>query len=241
MSTLRNQFGEALYKDRMSYEKELNRRLDRIERDKIRVSHNMDSASQVFLNSAKQRRERWTTYDHKYRQYYRTICRGIQEKKFDGLKKCLDLSKLAVMNDDLQYRHLLLQRELEQLEIEKVKNAPQVMRIENADNSQLRLPFIKQIPPHIYSHPNAQSIEEDFNSLYNRYSESDMSFLQNFPAKSELINTKVGKEFSDSEQRKFYNIRNAEAHFKGIQQTATKDNRFTVLVNNLDRKNMEDD
>lgn len=240
MSSLRNKFGEALYKDRMSYERELNRRLDRIERDKVRVSHNMDAASQVFLNNAKERRDKWTDYDHKYRKYYRTICRGTQAKKFDSLKKCLDLSKLGVMEDDLQYRYLLLQRELELLEIEKLKDQPQVMRIENADNSQLRLPYIKQIPVHIYSNPNAQSIEDDFNSLYGRYSESDISFLQNFPAKSELMNTKVGKEFSEAEQRKFYNIRNAESHFKTIQKSATTDDRFSVFVKSLDRKNMED-
>lgn len=119
--TLKNKFGEALYKDRMYYERDLKARLDRIEQDKIRSSLLIDSASQVFVNNAREKREKWTDYDMKYRKYYKTICRSSQAKKFDNLKKCLDLSKLSVMEDDLKYRYLLLRRELDQQDIERLR------------------------------------------------------------------------------------------------------------------------
>ncbi len=177
-SPLRNKFGQALYKDRMSYERDLNKRLSRIDQDKNRSSLMFDSASQVFMNNAKDRREKWTDYDHKYRKYFKTICRATQANKLEKLQKVLDSSKLNVMDDDLQYKYLLLQRELQLLEIEKLKNKPQVLRIENSNSNQLKLPYIKQIPVHVYSNQNAEKLEDEFYSLYNRYSESDLSFLQ---------------------------------------------------------------
>jgi len=161
----------------MSYERDLSARLSRIDKEKNRSSLMFDSASQVFINNAKDRREKWNEYDHKYRKYFKTICYATQVNKLEKLQKVLDSNKLNVMNDDLQYKYILLQRELQLLDIEKLKNKPQVLRIENTNSNELKLPYIKQVPTHVYSNPNAEKIENDFSSLYNRYSESDLSFL----------------------------------------------------------------
>ena len=177
-SPLRNKFGEALYKDRMSYERDLAKRLNRIDVDKNRSSLMFDSASQVFLNNAKGRREKWTDRDHKYRTYFKTICRSTQASKLENLNRVLDTGKLSVMNDNLQYKYLLLHRELELLEIEKLTGGKaQVLKIENSDSNRLILPYIKQVHAHVYDNPNGEAIEDEFYSLYNRYSESDLTFL----------------------------------------------------------------
>ena len=94
--------------------------------------------------------------------------------------------------------------------------------------------------PSVYDNPNAEFIENDFNSMYSRYSESDLSFLHNSPAKSELLNTEIGKKFARDEQKKYKDLKEQTAFFATIQKSATVDDRFSELHGLLDKKNCED-
>ena len=94
--------------------------------------------------------------------------------------------------------------------------------------------------PSVYNNPNAEDIENDFNSMYSRYSESDLSFLNNFPAKCELLNTEIGRKFAKDEQKKYKDLKDQTAFFSTIQQSATVDGRFSELFESLDRKNIQD-
>ena len=49
--------------------------------------------------------------------------------------------------------------------------------------------------------------------------------------------TETGKKFLESEQEKFYNIKNQGEHYDYIQKNATRDDRFCDLWNSLDQKN----
>lgn len=81
MSTLSsNKLGKALYKNRQCYELELNKRLDPIEREKTRVSHNLDYASHIFLRNRREQREKWIEHDKKYGEFYRTKCHSSTKK-----------------------------------------------------------------------------------------------------------------------------------------------------------------
>lgn len=89
---LKSKYAEALYKNEASYDKEIDRRVERLKIDYTRSSNQVEAGSQIFLNKVRQKRSKWIQDDIKYRDYYRLVCRNVQNKKLDNLKSYFDKS-----------------------------------------------------------------------------------------------------------------------------------------------------
>lgn len=89
---LKSKYAEALYKNEASYDKEIDRRVERLRIDYTRSSNQVEAGSQIFLNKVRQKRSKWIQDDIKYRDYYRLVCRNVQNKKLDNLKNYFDKS-----------------------------------------------------------------------------------------------------------------------------------------------------
>lgn len=87
---LRSKYAEALYKNEATYDKEIDRRLQRLNLDYIRSSQNIDAGSQIFLNKIRQKRTKWSQDDARFREHYRLVCRNVHNKKLDNLKQIFD-------------------------------------------------------------------------------------------------------------------------------------------------------
>ena len=237
-SFLKNKYGEALYKDQMYHSREINFIIEHLTNENNKFSKMIDTASQTFINESREKREKWLAHDQKYRKYYKLICLNTQDKKFANLSKCLSPSKLHVLEPELQYKMLLLRRELDvnEQEHEYNKTHPQVLRLDSKESSVPKLPQIKGVAPAVYKLPNAADIEEDFLSLHSRYSESDLEFLKNTASKHEILNTDIGKRFIANERQKIANMVSQQNHFNHIQKNALVDKRFNGLFKSLDVK-----
>lgn len=83
---LKSKYAEALYKNEASYDKEIDRRVERLQIDFTRNLHAVDAGSQIFLNKVRQKRSKWIQDDLKYRDYYRLVCRKVHNRKLENLK-----------------------------------------------------------------------------------------------------------------------------------------------------------
>jgi hypothetical protein len=65
---LRSKYAEALYKNESSYEKDIDRRFQRLDLDQFRSMSMVDASAQVFLNQVRQKRAKWINDDLKFRE-----------------------------------------------------------------------------------------------------------------------------------------------------------------------------
>ena len=97
---LKSKYAEALYKNEASYDKEIDRRVERLQIDYTRSSHQVDAGSQIFLNKVRQKRSKWIQDDLKYRDYYRLVCRNVHNRKLENLKNFYDKNEANVHQMD---------------------------------------------------------------------------------------------------------------------------------------------
>ena len=67
---LRSKYAEALYKNESSYDKLIEKKYKRLTEDYARSNDIIETGSMVFLNQIRQKREKWTQDDLKFRDYY---------------------------------------------------------------------------------------------------------------------------------------------------------------------------
>ncbi|RNA38269.1 hypothetical protein BpHYR1_030570 [Brachionus plicatilis] len=215
---LKSKYAEVLYKNQVSFEKELDRRFRRLSIDYSRNFQNVENGSQVFLNRIRQKRSKWTQDDLNYRDHYKLVCRNVTNKKLENLHSALNStmkkkkskygqidpiieSKLKILNDQLNNVDAPL------LNLSRPKLIP-------------KLPTIKHL----------NNIDED---LYCIYSRSDREFLDHYPGKVELNITKLGKQFVLNEEVRMKTLRKQTIKNEHIQTNAIKDSRFSDLIENF--------
>ena len=232
---LRSKYAEALFKNEASYDKDIDRRFQRLDLDQFRSISMVDASAQVFLNQVRQKRTKWINDDLKFREHYRHVCRNVHSKKLENLKQSYDLNQRRRWDPSLQVRYNLLQQQL------KLKDTTQ-LTLEEKQHSSLDLDRQASrvdltqvaISSSVPKLPNIVAVENDFKDLYSRYSTSDKEFLDKFPAKVELTVTHVGKQFIANETTKAKTIKRQKQRYTRIQDNATKDSRFKNLVSYLD-------
>ena len=233
---LRSKYAEALYKNESSYEKDIDRRFQRLDLDQFRSISMVDASAQVFLNQVRQKRAKWINDDLKFREHYRHVCRNVHSKKLENLNQSYDLSQRRRWDPNLQVRYNLLQQQLKlketnQLTIENEKQNSSLELDRQASRIDLTQVALRSSVPKL---PNIVSLENDFKDLYSRFSTSDKEFLDKFPAKVELTVTHVGKQFILNETTKAKTLKRQKQKYTRIQDNATKDTRFKNLVSYLD-------
>lgn len=119
--SIKNKFGEALYKNELMFEKVMNKRMDKVNEELTRYSHIFDSANIVFLNLVKQKRTKWIQEDKRYREYYKMVCTNVHKKKLNTLGQSVDPDFLPLLNDDIQYKFVLLDQHIKTKKISKVQ------------------------------------------------------------------------------------------------------------------------
>lgn len=234
---LRSKYAEALFKNEASYDKDIDRRFQRLDLDQFRSISMVDASAQVFLNQVRQKRTKWINDDLRFREHYRHVCRNVHSKKLENLKQSYDLNNKRRWDPNLQLRYNLLQQQLKlkdsnHLTIAEYEKQPSSLGLER-QGSRLDLTqvHLKSTVPKL---PNIASVESDFNDLYSRFSISDKEFLDKFPAKVELTVTDVGKQFITNETTKAKTLKRQKQKYIRIQNNALKDSRFKNLVSYLD-------
>jgi hypothetical protein len=216
---LKSKYAEALYKNESSFDKEINRRFQRLNMDYARSSSIVDSGSQVFLNRIRQKRNKWIQDDLRYREYYRTVCKKVHNKKLENLRQSFDSENEHKLDPINKAKFELLKQQL------KLKDAKtNIHRIENTDPIEEKPSTIVKLPD-IYV--------KDFNALYSKYSSSDREFLDKYPAKIELTVTEIGKKFIRSEKQKIQTLKRQKIRNAKLQDSALYDDRFKNLVSYL--------
>ena len=109
---LRNKFGEALYRRELMFDKIMNKQMNKVDEECARTLVQSDIASLVFLNRVRQKRVKWIQDDQRYRDYYKIVCGNVQKKKLNTLSQSVDPDFLPSLNDDIQYKFVLLQQHL---------------------------------------------------------------------------------------------------------------------------------
>ncbi|CAF0735575.1 unnamed protein product [Brachionus calyciflorus] len=236
---LRSKYAEALYKNEASYDKEIERRMQRLSLEYFRSTANMDAVSQIFLNKVRQKRTKWSQDDMRFREHYRLICRNVHNKKIENLKQIFDPEtkphQLKKLDPVLQSKFKMLQTHLNSdesrvfqifdTEIQSTSN------LESLDNQKLEDKMQSNIPklPEI----NQNRFNNDDQDLYLKYSKSDREFLEKFPAKIELTVTDVGKQYLNNEKQRKTKLKRQKLRYARIQENAVKDSRYKNLENYL--------
>lgn len=114
---LRSKYAEALYKNEANYDKEINRRFDKLNVDFIRNSQIVDAGSQVFLNKVRQKRSKWAQDDLRFREHYRHVCRNVHNKKLDNIMQSYDPESVRKLDPLSQHKYDLLQQQLKHREM----------------------------------------------------------------------------------------------------------------------------
>lgn len=246
---LRSKYAEALYKNESSYDKLIEKKYKRLTEDYARSNDIIETGSMVFLNQIRQKREKWTQDDLKFRDYYRIVCRKVHNNKLENLKQGFQTLNPRKMDVNSKVKFELLQQQLKlkdmkmtfyksdaQLDqmIEKVEkesifqSQPEIIYSEN-NPRQSRIPKL----PRINLQPSSLPIEKDLKDLHSRYSQSDRDFLDKFPFKVELTVTDVGKQYIFNEKQKSQKQKRQKQKFAHIQNNALNDKRFEDLVSYL--------
>lgn len=227
---LRSKYAEALYKNESSYDKDIDRRFQRLNIDQFRSLSMVDASSQVFLNKVRQKRTKWIQDDLKFRDHYKLICRNVHSKKLDNLLHSFDVDNKRKWDQISQYKFNLLQQQMRLKDMNKSFISDSEPQINTLKLSEEPPPFQSTIPklPHI------NSLENDFNDLYSKYSVSDREFIDKFPAKVELTVTDVGKQYISSQRQKHLTLKKQKQKYTKIQDNALKDSRFKNLISSLD-------
>ena len=110
---LRNKYAEALYKNELSYDKEIDNQMRRIKLDTVRSSHMIEANSQVFLNKIRQKRLKWSQDDLRFRDHYKLVCRNVYNKKLDNLNQCFLTMNTKQLNKFSKERYEYVKRTLE--------------------------------------------------------------------------------------------------------------------------------
>lgn len=118
---LKNKFGEALYKNELMFEKVMNKRMDKVNEEISRSSQIFDSASLVFLNRVRAKRTKWIQDDIRYRDYYKMVCNNVHKKKLNTLGQSVDPDYLPYLNDEIQYKFVLLDQHLKTKKVSSVQ------------------------------------------------------------------------------------------------------------------------
>jgi hypothetical protein len=220
---LRNKYAEALYKNELSYDKEMNQHFRRLNLDMTRNSHMMDAGSQVFLNRVRQKRLKWSMDDMRFREHYKLVCRNVYNKKLDNLNTCFMNLDERVLDPFSQRRYEFLKRELRQ------SNVNHNSLFLEDENSQIVKSSIPKLPSVVNSNRKPYLTDE----LYERFNPADLEFLDKFPAKIEVTLTDVGKQYIKTERSKHITLKNQKKRFRRIQENALNDQRFKNLQSYL--------
>jgi hypothetical protein len=226
---LRNKYAEALYKNEQSFDKDIEAQNKRLNLDLIRSSQMIDAGSQIFLNKVKQKRTKWSQDDLKFRDHYKLVCRNVQNKKIQNLKS-LVASKNQNRNNNGRFFN------------SNSFDGDIISSFRNDETSENYL-AIEDIPkssipklPAIYNPYNNQVSRSDQELLYQRYSSTDLEFLDKFPAKIEITLTEIGKQYITAEMNRYRTLKKQKHNFEKIQDRALTDERFKDLVSYLDLK-----
>jgi hypothetical protein len=220
---LRNKYAEALYKNELSFEKDMEAHTRRLNLDLIRSSQMIDAGSQIFLNKVKQKRTKWSQDDLRFRDHYKLVCRNVHSKKIQNLKSLVtsknqgrNKPQLAFMNPDSFINGINSIRDEESSE--------NFLVIDDYPRS-----TIPKLPP-IF---NPYQLNRSNDELYSRYSSTDLEFLENFPAKIEITLTEIGKQYIAAERNRYRTLKKQKHNFEKTQDRALSDERFKSLVSYL--------
>lgn len=236
---LRSKYAEALFKNEASYDKEIERKINRLNLDYFRSTQNIDSGSQIFLNQVRNKRSKWSLDDTRFREHYRLVCRNVHNKKLDNLRQIFDPQtkpfKLKMLDPVIQAKFNIL----EQQSIYEKKKAFSIFNTEiepinhsfgnSGYNNGERFSTIPKLP----SIKNSYSVKEIDFDLYTKYSKSDRDFLEKSPAKIELTVTDVGKQYLSNEKKRKSTLRRQKQKHNRIQENAVKDSRYKNLISSL--------
>ena len=115
---LKSKYAEALYKNEASYDKLIDRKLNKLNQEHERSYQVFESGSMFFLNQVKQKRAKWTQDDIRFRDQYRHVCRRVHNIKLDNLKKSVENLSPGEQMDPLKRRQFdILQQQLTQREM----------------------------------------------------------------------------------------------------------------------------
>ncbi|CAF0837920.1 unnamed protein product [Brachionus calyciflorus] len=228
---LKSKYAEVLYRNQVSFDKEINRRFRRLSGDYVRTSQNVDNGSQVFLNRIRQKRDKWTQDDLSFRDHYRLVCRNVTNKKLENLKNAISSNSLKKRSHFLQ-TDPVIESKLQILKEQLNDDESSSFRYNSEINFNYEPPrdvskaiFIPKLPD-----LKNLSIDED---LYCKYSKSDRDFLEQYPGKVELTITKLGKKFVSNEEHRQKTLRKQIIRNERIQTNAIKDPRFSELIENF--------
>lgn len=237
---LRSKYAEALYRNEASYDKEIERKMNRLNIDYFRSTQNIDSGSQIFLNKVRHKRAKWSQDDMRFREHYRLVCRNVHNKKLDNLRQIFDSQtkgyKIKMLDPVLKTKFDILEQQTKPVTTDKAFSifnteiAPSDNFLETNEKIQTEnLSTIPKLPD--IRNPNAVN-EIDYD-LYMKYSKSDRDFLEKSPAKIELTVTDVGKQYLSNEKKRKSTLRRQKVKYSRIQENAVKDSRYKDLINFL--------
>lgn len=231
---LKSKYAEVLYKNEVSYEKEIDRRFKRLHIDFMRNSQMVDAGSQVFLNRIRQKRSKWTQDDLNFRDHYRLVCRNVTKNKLENLRQALSSGSNAKransrhLDPALQSKLNILEDQLNDDRSSSPHSGDLPLQTENEIVDKTKALLVPKLPD---IKNMTASIDED---LYSKYSKSDREFLDKYPAKVELTVTDIGKQFLYSEKHKHFTLKKQKLKNSRIQTSACNDARFNNLVNFLE-------
>ncbi|RNA33639.1 hypothetical protein BpHYR1_019099 [Brachionus plicatilis] len=235
---LRSKYAEALFKNEASYDKEIERKMNRLNIDYFRSTQNIESGSQIFLNKVRHKRAKWGQDDMRFREHYKLVCRNVHNKKLDNLRQIFDSQtkayKIKMLDPILQAKFSIL----EQQSMSEKKKAFSIFNTEIqptndstsfADMEKQKNQSLSTIPklPNIRNPNTTKEIDYD---LYMKYSKSDRDFLEKSPGKIELTVTDVGKQYLSNEKKRKSTLRKQKIKYSRIQENAVQDSRYKNLI-----------
>lgn len=229
---LKSKYAEVLYKNQVSFDKELDRRFRRLSIDYTRNFQNVENGSQVFLNRIRQKRSKWSQDDLNFRDHYRLVCRNVTNKKLENLRSALNSSmkkkksKYGQIDPLIESKLKILNDQLNNVDTSSLNYSSEINF--NYKGKDLSRP---KLLPKLSPHKNYNQIDED---LYCIYSKSDREFLDHYPGKVELTITKLGKQFVLNEELRMKTLQKQTIKNEKIQTNAIKDPRFSGLVKFLE-------
>lgn len=109
---LKSKYAEALYKNESSKEKIMEKQNQRLKIEFMRSNQVIDSTKTLFLNSVRQKRNKWIEGDQKFRDNYKILCNKVHKKKLENLIQAYDKRHLHKLDTKSRQTFEQLQQQL---------------------------------------------------------------------------------------------------------------------------------
>jgi hypothetical protein len=234
---LRNKYAEALYKNELSHDKDMDAHDRRLNLELVRNSQMIDASQQIFLNRVKQKRTKWSQDDLRFRDHYKLVCRSVQNKKLQNINSVFASKRGDKRNGDRLPLPSQLQKSMtiDELSLHDASFFDAAANSLDFVDGSLNRSSTARGPNHGLPKFKFKP-DEDEDDLYDLFTRTDKEFLNKFPAKIEITVTDIGRQYINAERTRQRKLEKQNNNFERVQTTALQDARYHELVTYLDEK-----